>query len=89
LTFRYTRVQSLLKNAVLLQVDVTQNTADDEALLKRFGLFGPPGILFFDPQGRELKSLEVIGYQDADKFLVSLNSVFAAKEGECAASVPC
>ncbi|OIQ82332.1 thiol:disulfide interchange protein DsbD precursor [mine drainage metagenome] len=88
-TFRDARIQSLLKNVVLLQADVTQNTADDDALLKRFTLFGPPGILFFDPQGHEIAPLKVVGYQDANRFLVSLNTLFAAKEGECQAALAC
>jgi thiol:disulfide interchange protein DsbD len=53
---------------------VTVNNADDAALLKRFALFGPPGILFFDKQGNEIKT-RVIGYQNPDTFLVTLNSV--------------
>lgn len=88
-TFRDPRVQKLLKNALLLQADVTQNTSEDEALLKRFALFGPPGIIFFDPQGREVAPLKVVGYQDANQFLVSLNGLFAAKEGECTAALAC
>lgn len=89
ITFRDPRVQKLLKDVVLLQADVTQNTAADDALLKRFDLFGPPGIVFFDRQGREVAPLKVVGYQDANRFLVSLNSLYAAKEGECAAAVAC
>jgi thiol:disulfide interchange protein DsbD len=88
-TFRDPGVQKLLKDAVLLQADVTQNSLQDTELLKRFDLFGPPGIAFFDRQGHELKSLKVVGYQDANRFLVSLNSVLSAKDGECAAAVPC
>lgn len=66
------RVQAQLSNVQLLQVDVTANDADDKALLKRFNLFGPPGIIFFDRQGGEINGGRVIGYQDADKFLKSL-----------------
>ncbi len=88
-TFRDPRVQKLLKNAVLLQADVTQNTAEDDALLKRFTLFGPPGIIFFDQQGREVAPLKVVGYQDANRFLVSLNGLYASKAGECAAATAC
>jgi thiol:disulfide interchange protein DsbD len=72
-TFSDPRVQQSLANVVLLQADVTQNSADDSALLKRFGLFGPPGIIFFDHTGQEITQLKVVGYQDADKFLVTLN----------------
>lgn len=74
-TFSDPRVQMALKNAVLLQADVTKNTAEDAALLKRFNLFGPPGIIFFDANGEEVKSLQVIGFQNADKFLTTLNQL--------------
>ena len=57
----------------LLQADVTANTQEHGALLKRFRLFGPPGIIFFDAQGREVKGLRVIGYQNADRFLKTLS----------------
>jgi thiol:disulfide interchange protein DsbD len=60
---------------VLLQADVTANDAADKALLKRFGLFGPPGILFFNGEGQEIAGRRVIGYQGAEKFLDSLAAV--------------
>lgn len=72
LTFVDPQVQAKLENTVLLQVDVTANDADDKAMLKRFGLFGPPGIIFFDQGGKEIADSRVIGYQNASKFLVSL-----------------
>ena len=73
-TFNDPRVRARLDKALLLQVDVTRNSAADRELLKRYNLFGPPGILFFDAQGRELASLRVIGYQDTAHFLDSLSS---------------
>jgi thiol:disulfide interchange protein DsbD len=72
-TFSDAGVQRALQNAVLLQADVTQNSTEDIALLKRFGLFGPPGIIFFDSKGAESK--KVIGYQDAEQFLDTLNKL--------------
>jgi len=72
LTFSDPRVHAALTNTVLLQVDVTANDLDDKAMLKRFGLFGPPGIILFDKDGKELPGSRVIGYQAADKFLESL-----------------
>jgi thiol:disulfide interchange protein DsbD len=72
LTFSDPRIQAQFANMLLLQVDVTANNANDKALLKRFGLFGPPGIIFFDSQGREIRGGRVIGYQEAEKFLQSL-----------------
>ena len=73
-TFSDEKVKTTLKNTVLLQADVTANNADDQALLKRFNLFGPPGIIFFDKTGAEQKT-RVIGYKNADDFMQTLNQV--------------
>jgi thiol:disulfide interchange protein DsbD len=72
LTFIDPAVQATLARTVLLQVDVTANDAADKAMLKRFGLFGPPGIILFDRAGREIADSRIIGYQDARKFNASL-----------------
>ena len=72
-TFSDPKVRAQLDQMLLLQVDVTANNDDDKALLKRFSLFGPPGIIFFDPEGREIKGLRVIGYQNAERFLKTLS----------------
>jgi thiol:disulfide interchange protein DsbD len=72
-TFSDERVKKQLDGMLLLQVDVTANTAEHKALLKRFSLFGPPGIIFFDAQGREIKGLRVIGYQNAERFQKTLS----------------
>ena len=74
-TFADAKVQARMKNAMLLQSDVTANSEEDKALLQRFELFGPPAILFFDPQGKELADFRVTGYQDAAQFSQSLQSV--------------
>ncbi len=71
-TFSDALVQDSLKNAVLLQADVTVNSADDRALLKRFKLFGPPGLIFFDAQGHEQSGAQVVGFQKPQAFLISL-----------------
>lgn len=73
-TFTDARVQSRLAGALLLKADVTANNAEDRELLKRFKLFGPPGTIFFDPKGQELAGARVIGFQDADRFLQSLQA---------------
>ncbi|PTT89792.1 protein-disulfide reductase DsbD, partial [Pelomonas sp. HMWF004] len=73
-TFRDARVQDRLRDVVLLQADVTANSAHDKALLKRFQLFGPPGLVFFDAQGREQSHARVVGYQPGDQFLDSLKA---------------
>lgn len=72
-TFSDAKVQKALSGYVLLQADVTENNADDKALLKQFDLIGPPGIIFFDKQGQEKKSDRVIGFQDAATFLNTLS----------------
>jgi thioredoxin:protein disulfide reductase len=71
-TFPDNAVSARLKPVMLLRADVTANSEADKSLLKRFGLFGPPGILFFDAQGKELVDARVVGYQDAPQFLKSL-----------------
>ena len=72
-TFSDARVKPRLERMLLLQADVTANTPEHKALLKRYHLFGPPGIIFFDAQGRELEGLRVIGYQNAERFLKTLD----------------
>ena len=71
-TFTDARVQQRLADWTLLQADVTANSDDDKALLARFKLFGPPGTIFFNSQGEEVRAVRVIGFQDAEKFLATL-----------------
>jgi thiol:disulfide interchange protein DsbD len=72
-TFSDPKVRAQLDGMLLLQADVTDNNAEHRALLKRFSLFGPPGIIFFDAQGREIRGLRVVGYQNAERFLKTLS----------------
>ena len=74
-TFSDPAVQAKLNSAIVLQADVTANSAADKALLKRFGLYGPPGILFFDSKGQEMGDSRVVGYQNSEQFLNTLQSV--------------
>ena len=67
-TFSDPAVQVALSNVLLLQTDVTTNDAADKALLAEFGLFGPPAILFFGPDGRERRELRVVGFMNAGEF---------------------
>ena len=73
-SFSDARVQAQLKNTLLLQADVTANDMIDQALLRRFELFGPPSILFFNAQGQELANHRVMGYQGPEQFLQSLKN---------------
>ena len=67
-TFGDPAVQAALSGVLLLQTDVTANDALDKALLAEFGLFGPPAILFFGPDGRERRELRVVGFMNAGEF---------------------
>jgi thioredoxin:protein disulfide reductase len=71
-TFSDPRVANKLAGMQLLRADVTANKAEDKALLKRFALFGPPGTIFFDSQGREVPGTRVIGFEPANQFLTNL-----------------
>ncbi|WP_054498050.1 protein-disulfide reductase DsbD [Achromobacter xylosoxidans] len=74
-TFTDPGVAQRMAGMLLVQADVTANNADDRALLKRFRLFGPPGIMFFAPGGKELPDARVVGFQDAKRFAESLDRV--------------
>lgn len=76
-TFANPEVNQDLQKFVLLQADVTKNSPDNQALLKRFGLFGPPGILIFDLNSEELKDQRVIGYMPPQRFAERLKKVLA------------
>lgn len=67
-TFSNAEVAARMGQMLLLKADVTANNADDKALLARFKLFGPPGIVFFDPSGREIDGLRVVGFMRAEPF---------------------
>jgi thiol:disulfide interchange protein DsbD len=67
-TFTDSSVQAALSNTVWLQADVTANDAQDQALLERFGVFGPPTIIFFSASGEQRTGYEVVGYMKAAAF---------------------
>ncbi|MEY3121400.1 MAG: hypothetical protein RI993_225 [Pseudomonadota bacterium] len=74
-TFSDPRIQARLQDVALVKIDVTAGDQDDLELLKRFNLFGPPGLLFFDRMGQEIPRIRVIGYLNQDDFLTVLNAV--------------
>ena len=67
-TFSDPAVQAALAQTVLLRADVTRNDSDDQALLRRFGIFGPPTIAFYGTDGQERAQYRVVGYMKADAF---------------------
>jgi len=72
-------VSKELKQLVLLQADVTANSPENQALLKRFGLFGPPGILFFNLESQEQQDQRVIGYMPPQRFIERLQKTTETK----------
>jgi thiol:disulfide interchange protein DsbD len=77
-TFNVAEVQAALGRYVVLRADVTANDADDQALLQRFGIFGPPTTAFFKPDGTERREFRLVGFVDADHFLQHLTQFEAA-----------
>ena len=74
------RIIKALEGTILVQADVTKNDDQDIALMKKFGLFGPPGILFFDPKKQEYRAFRVVGEMSADKFLAHINEFLSKKK---------
>jgi len=75
ITFKDPVVLQSLQHYVLIRADVTQNSDDEKALAKRFNLFGPPGMIFFDENGKPLEGGELIGYKDAQAFITHLKTL--------------
>ena len=76
----------------LLQADVTANDDEDQALLKRFQIFGPPTIAFFSADGVERKDFRLVGFAPADRFRDHVRAAFASesralRSRECAAAI--
>jgi thiol:disulfide interchange protein DsbD len=74
-TFTDPEVRAALARMVTLRADVTAHDDADQALLKRFGVVGPPAILFFGPDGRERPEQRVVGFVDAARFDEHLRSL--------------
>lgn len=88
-TFSDAAVKQALQDAVLLQADVTANAPEEVALLNRFKLFGPPGIIFFNKSGKEITPLKVIGYKSPEDFIKVLNQLNSLGDDECNPMVAC
>jgi thiol:disulfide interchange protein DsbD len=77
-TFITDEVQAALANTVPLQADVTKNDDADKKLLDRFGVFGPPTIIFFDEDGQQREGYEVVGFMNAEKFSAHVRQAFGS-----------
>ena len=74
-TFKDPAVVAALANTTALQLDMTDNTSEHKALLKKFSIFGPPTILFFDSEGDEYSQYRLIGGLDAKGFSQHLANI--------------
>jgi thiol:disulfide interchange protein DsbD len=77
-TFTDPGVRDALKSVRLLRADVTANSADDQALLHEFQIYGPPTIAIYDTRGREHQEYRVVGYMKAPAFAALLHQALAA-----------
>lgn len=76
ITFKNDEVIKRLQNFTLLKVDVTQNSEDDKAIQKKFGVVGPPALIFWDENKQEVKSAKIVGYKNPKEFLEILDKNF-------------
>ena len=74
-TFKDPRVIVELNKYTLLKADVTENNTDDKNLQNKFNIVGPPGLIFWNQNKKEIKSAKIVGYKNADEFLEILKKV--------------
>ncbi|OIP57000.1 MAG: thiol:disulfide interchange protein [Helicobacteraceae bacterium CG2_30_36_10] len=74
-TFANADVKAKLGEFVLIQADVTANGEDEKALSKKYGVFGPPVLIFFDEGGEVMKAKTIVGFVEPAEFLAHLNTI--------------
>ena len=74
-TFADADVKAKMDEFVLIKADVTANGSDEKALSKKYGVFGPPALIFFDKESNEQKSKTIIGFVEPAEFLTHLNKL--------------
>jgi thiol:disulfide interchange protein DsbD len=74
-TFSDERVYSLLNKMNIIKFDITENNIDHAQFLNDYKIYGPPALMFFDNDGKEIESARIVGFIDADKFLIKLNQL--------------
>jgi len=75
ITFANVNVQEKLKEYVLIKADVTQNGTNEKALSRKYGVFGPPALIFFDKELKVMKSKTIVGFIEPKSFVAHLNSL--------------
>ena len=76
ITFKDEAVIQKLQGFTLLKADVTQNSDEDKALQKQFGVVGPPALIFWDKNNNEIKAAQIVGYKNPKDFLDIVNKYF-------------
>lgn len=76
ITFKDSKVIDRLQDFTLLKADVTENSDDDKALQAKFGVVGPPALIFWDKNKKEIKAAQIVGYKNPKEFLEIVNKHF-------------
>jgi thiol:disulfide interchange protein DsbD len=74
-TFSNESVKNKMDEYILIQADVTENKKEQKELSNKYGVFGPPAILFFDENSKVIKSKTIIGFVEPGEFLTHLNKI--------------
>lgn len=88
-TFSEPKVIKLMGQFTLVKADVTANSDEQVKLLQHFKLFGPPAIVFFNANGKEILNSRVIGFENADIFAKNIGKILEIGDSECNISVSC
>ena len=75
ITFKDADVKNKMQEFVLIQADVTANKQEQKDLSQKYGVFGPPVLIFLDENSKVLKSKTIVGYVEAEEFLTHLNKI--------------
>ncbi|AXH16093.1 thiol:disulfide interchange protein [Malaciobacter mytili LMG 24559] len=76
ITFTNKEVVDKLQGFTLLKADVTKNTKEDKELQKKYGIFGPPGLIFWNKENQEVKEAKIVGFKTPEEFLQIINKSF-------------
>ena len=74
-TFSEKKVAYLLKDLNLIKLDITKTNDDNSRFLKDYKLFGPPAILFFNNNGKEIRQARIVGFINAKDFIEIYKSI--------------
>ena len=74
-TFSDDRVEKLLKKMNIIKFDITYNNDDHAKFMSNYNIYGPPALMFFNNDGKEIESARIVGFIDADKFIIELKNL--------------